>query len=547
MPPHKMNIFCCYFAVVLLFGWLNLVDSVSNSSKLKNNKKTFAGEGDCRTTEIDRYLIKMEASVKRVSTEISISGFELSNYPYHIKRLLKESLLLMPKIAPFLLPFNSQKQDNKPMECRSQMSEKINKSFDNLKEAVKNVNKEFVSIYRIYALLRKKERVLNLRRSFDAYNNKIRVEILLFTNAIQKILNPKIRSDTGYNALKKRCTLSTIGPGRLLHTFASLLVYSCEQKTQKRYSSNVKNFRLTLTNHTKIFGNAKYSNSKSDCLPILIQDLTIGNWTHVFFKRFILDSIYMIQIMTYCGGIVFAEKLNYISRVKEYVEQLDFILFSLDNVYNIILKTDTLQIKQVEKEFGEKLSDIYSSIENPKKNPNFWIEDVKEEIEDLCSILMPGYLLFVDGTANVSITICPVRQCFFLENFEGMHVMYFKALKKEMNYYPNEVKLIGNVSFYIGEANNMINKTNSNLSDIVDEFIYFDPFYHSLNNVQSAAIFYKNESGVKLAFVGPRIHPYAHHNIITNSGDIQFFASSGYWFNQTDYLQDNCDITIDWF
>jgi hypothetical protein len=157
-------------------------------------------------------------------------------------------------------------------------------------------------------------------------------------------------------------------------------------------------------------------------------------------------------------------------------------------------------------------------------------------------------LLFVDGAADFNILNCPKLRCFFLENFEGMRVMYFKAFKKEIEKDIHPLKTINNFYFDLGEVNNKINKinkTNSNLIDIIRQFINFDPFYRSFNEFESAAFFYKNEKKVKLALLGSKIHPYMHYNIPTNSGDIQFFASNKYWYSKQNDLQDNCDITID--
>jgi uncharacterized phage infection (PIP) family protein YhgE len=257
---------------------------------LKNNKKTFAGEGDCRTTEMDRYGGGLAATVYSIDEKKrqgeKVSDDDWVDIGYTIWEFCITAASAIPYTGSLIQATgNLVKRPDKKMLCLSQLSDQINNGFKNIENLINKNNEEILkkidelkasidklqeSVDKMHADLKLSE----LRNSFKEYKEEIKARTHSFNTDIQELMSPRSRFEKLLNDLKGDCESSTIGIRRIAVRFMYYLKDSCEQKRHKRYSSNVTNFKQILTNHRKSFGNAKYSDS-SDVDPCFLK--TFGN------------------------------------------------------------------------------------------------------------------------------------------------------------------------------------------------------------------------------------------------------------------------------
>jgi hypothetical protein len=251
----------------------------------------------------------------------------------------------------------------------------------------------------------------------------------------------------------------------------------------------------------------------------------------MFFQRFLLDSIYITHILTYCTSIIFSEKLDKTDEIKDFFESINkTISEALKHADNMILKPVLEDMDKNKKQLSDILSKLYEDNKAEIKNKNFWIEDIKDLSYLRNHGLIERSLIFADGTLDYHIIHCPKKMCAFFKLFD-MHVMYSKIYLADFANYLDYIDSIDNFYYDLGEINSRVNKSNSNLTAIVEEFVQFNPFRHLLYRSTSAVIFYKqNETDFKLGFhTMLNFQPYARRTIQTKSGTIKFIARSGYF------------------
>jgi hypothetical protein len=518
-----------YFFVVLLFGWLNLVNP---SSQL--NKKTFGEVDACEQKELDKYLAGVAAYVETVVVIYRVTIPFIPNCMSDIKQLLYESVSAISGIGPLLaLPAKKIKQPDNIMKCLSQMSEKIENEFKKLSDAIDNSTNECINII---DELGRRINNLNIRLEFQRYKD-FSSRIDKFAEKIKIVINPTKTTPELFNELKKDCNDTTKGPVDITTEFEILLKDMC---SRKKRSVNVKKLQQTPTNNSKTFGNVKYANLPgTECLLELIKDAIKRDMLEggEFFRRFVLDGIHILKIATYCGGIIFNENPSDKNGIEKFFYPINkTIVEVIEYVESILMSREIDWLKEIEANVRNKLTEMHKSFVPGSNNPTFWIGRIDPELlVSLCEIDGPApSFLFIDGNASYRIINCPKRACFFIKDLFGMHVMYSRACGEPCNvwrppYCYNYVKnfnLLSKFYFNLGEGYNKVNISNPNLTAVVDEFVQLNPFQY-IYELHIAAIFYNNDgTNVKMGFQRLYNQPYVHRDIHTSGGIIKFFGPS---------------------
>jgi hypothetical protein len=427
------------------------------------------------------------------------SDSALINYAVEMENLWEQAIFSAPKISPILSLLYKTKSDA-AMKCLSEMSKKINNGFDDDKWESKWRLKS--QIFTTSDELSKGDKKDRLIKSFYKYKEGVWLKISDFVVDIKVATDPRTATKELFEKLNTTCNDIKDGFPKIAANFTMYL--KCNS----------------------IFG----------CLPVDIKNAydaqNENNERTRYFRYFVFDSIYMTQIATYCAGIRYNEKN--IDGMKEFVGDIKKdISEGLESAEKIIMEREIMKMKQIESDFRDRFLKLNESVKPVIKNPDFWIENVKKsKLIYLCLMSnIPDSLIFADEASSFHIFNCPKTDCFFIENFLGMHIMYSRTYGKKFESYNEPLDLIDDFYVDFGEVNHMVNKSNPNFTAIVEEFNRLNPFRYSLNDFYAAAMFFHpNQAEFKLGFQGFAVQPYVHRNIQASGGTIKFFAPTNKFF-----------------
>jgi hypothetical protein len=302
-----------------------------------------------------------------------------------------------------------------------------------------------------------------------------------------------------------------------------------------RHSSNVKNFHSTLKNITKTFSNIKKFNTPGD---VCTANKTFFNAIREkYLQRIVLDGIYVAYIGTYCTSIIFSEKLNEIDGIKSFVRTVNVVICkTIEDMENRLMSEEIQYMQTAKNELDKDLQKKYDDNKKEIKDGNLWIADLKEPMRHICSYNSKNRrrsLFFADATLKYRIINCPRTKCVFFEHYyhmKTMYVMYSQGQNTNpRNYIHYFLDKFNNFYLELGEATSKVNKSNSNLTAIVEEFVDLNPFLITKSEFISAVIFY-NQTDFKVAIGSATgFQPYAHRTIQTEGGTIKFIAFTNFY------------------
>jgi hypothetical protein len=526
MSPDKINVFCCYFSVVLLFGWLNLVDSVSNSSQLKH-KQTYGEKDYCEVGELEKYGSGMYIDTINDYINVFTEPSEISTWvdiAYHAKDRAALVFSLIPgfgSVGDAIDKVIAAPDDTKL--CLAQMNKRIEEGINKIQKLIETSNEKTLEAIKRVEDNVKMSRIEN---SYRGYKDDIRKRLHIYRTDIEDVTNPKTTNADLFNKLKERCNTDSEGIRRIAMDFEYYLRDDCGG-THQYY--NVKNFHSTLKTSTKTF-KKKYDSSFDKCTAKLIMDLFLNNSEPIriqLLNNYLIEGKSIIQVAIYCADLIYGKNLNQKRDRDLFLQGIEEKVYgALKSVENLLMAEEITKIKQIEKELRDKLSKLYDENKTWIKNHNYWIEDV-QNLTDFCiGLVKQASLVFADGTLDHRIVYCPKPKCLFIQNITGMHVIFFMTNTSDQTYFKSHDS-IDNFHFNFAEINGKVNKSNSNLTAIVEEFVKLDPFRHSrtTSGVGTAAIFFKkNMKNFKLGFIGHNFQPYAHRTVQTKRGAIKFIA-----------------------
>jgi ElaB/YqjD/DUF883 family membrane-anchored ribosome-binding protein len=410
--------------VVLLFGWLNLVNSSQNSLQLKNKQKTYGD--DCKIDEVDKYMSGPIVSLAKavdsgIKGEVNVGA--IVDVAYTVKDLSVKAMSAIPMIGPFIEAAGGLiTAPDGTKACLSQISEKLDKGFAETKELIsksgeevkkkidqakeeikKEIQKTKYEIEKarediakakdditdeirkmkeelqrdIQKLGEKTDYELKINRITTAFGKyeALAETISLISRQIEQVLNPKTFDDDIFNQLKKKCKDIDIGPQSFANRFLYLTKGAC---SRKKRSVDVKQIKSLLKNKTKTSGNSKYSGTPGyECILTLIRDTFFDNVNIriSYLNTFFIDAAYISDITTYCGGIALGDKVNDTHELDTFYGPVNQSIFeSLIFVEKIIMTKEIDLIERIKTNVTNGLPEIQNSITKKSSNPNFWIE-----------------------------------------------------------------------------------------------------------------------------------------------------------------------------
>jgi hypothetical protein len=517
MPPGILKTFYLYLVVIVLFGWLGLAISDPSEKpptpeQTKPKEDPDAIKNDfCALTKGDKYAGGIVPRIGRLLID-KVDGDTLEGLFDEIYAWGKELLDAVPAIGPVIKAVVNLFNGPDPVQrCLGQISEKLEEGFKNIENKIQEAKEEIINA------IEKSHKEQLVSTTFSNYRQVVREKINSYVSTIQNLMNPKTATEKRYRDIGETCVDRVRGIEQLTTDFKYYLKTSCYQT---RNSYNTKKVSSTNRPHTYQF---------DDCLAKLIKDAFGNNETIIrqkFMKSVALDGIRLSRILTYC--VVMMENRTDEKEIEKFILPIqENIVEALESAENIIMYNEIKYMELMKQLFSDRIRKFHSSIKDRIKNPNFWITELdNDSLKHFFKLYKNASIVFADGKAEHRVLYCPKTLCFFIPDLHGMHVMYSESTKMDLASYNAPLNSIGDFYSDLEHVNAMINKSNPDSKHVLDEFVRLRPLKYSTDGFNSAALFYTNDTNLKIAFKKQLLQFYVNRQIVSEHGIVKVIAPS---------------------